>query len=364
MPIRRRRRGGDRSGARPPVVVGQEVADALAVEKRHRCARRAQSPLEGVAYDVWSGELDLHRFVESPVDDALEAFVAEHGAVADAEAAARRETLTMDDLYTLLAFAHRAVMASLLGRAKPSLSGALVALTAVDSTRVDWRDASVAAELIGWAYSRAGVDHAAHLRAASARAEPRVAEMLNHVASRGAEDLAPGMWRCVAGPAGFILVDDYFERFDPTRDLIEVAFEIQTVVEEDAYRVGGLTVGSDLPEVWLSGDRDEEVQHARERIRACVIIRGDLHPAADRHAKDQQLLVFLTEAESADEADVIATAAQPKDSYEALGVSAGALCCVVVARSVVIGVRPFEKAGSLQRFAEPLERILSSAAHE
>jgi len=339
------------------------MARAIEREESHRAATGAiTSPLAGVAYDPWSGALDLHRFVESPVDTAVGEFAASCEKLGtEAEAGEVRAALSMDDFYTLLAFARRAALASLQGRSSPSLHHGLVALTAIDQERVDLRDVSVAAELLAWAMARAGVDHAIEFQTASRRCEPGVADTLSHIANRSANELEPGMWRPVQTAAGPILAEDYFERFEPAIDLIGIAIAVRDVIEADAYRVSSLTVATELPSVWLTPTDPGAIERALERVRACVSVRGELDPTAASTARDQQLLVFLAEAGSTDDARLIAGAAVPAESHKALGLADGSVCCVVIANSIVAGVPAFERDGSLERFEEPLRSVLEQS---
>jgi hypothetical protein len=72
----------------------------------------------------------------------------------------------------------------------------------------------------------------------------------------------------------------------------------------------------------------------------------------------QQLTVFLAETATEADATRLAGAALPSDWFEALGVAAGRVCCVTVARSWVDGVAPYEGPGALERFREPFTRAL------
>jgi hypothetical protein len=343
-------------------VIGEGMAQASEREERHRAATGAvTSPLAGIAYDPWSGALDLHRFVESPVDTAVAAFAASYEELASEEAGDVRAALSMEDFYTLLAFARRSALASLQGRSSPSLHHGLVALTAIDQERVDWRDAAVAAELLAWAMARAGTDHTTEFQRASRRCERGVSDALSFIASRPAGELQPGMWRPEETAEGPILAEDYFERFEPTVDLVGIGLAVQDVIEADAYRVSSLTVATELPPIWLTPTDRSAVERALESVRACASVCGELDPRTAPTARDQQLLVFLAETRSTQDARLIAAAAVPAESHEALGLANGSVCCVVIANSVVIGVPAFERDGSLQRFEEPLRSVLEQS---
>ena len=94
-----------RRGGRRELVIGQEMADAVAAESLH--ATTGPSPLEGVSYDD-SGDIALCRFVPVAVDDTVASFASEFAASDEHRRNEMRAALTMPDLYTLLNFARRA----------------------------------------------------------------------------------------------------------------------------------------------------------------------------------------------------------------------------------------------------------------
>jgi hypothetical protein len=151
----------------------------------------------------------------------------------------------------------------------------------------------VAAELLAWAVARAGGDQAMEFQRMSERFEPGVAETLGRIASRPARELEPGMWRAVETAAGPILVDDEFERVEPTVDLVGIALGVREVLEADVYRVSDLTVATELPQVWLTPTDRAALERALGATRACVSVRAQPYAATTSTGRDQQLLVFL-----------------------------------------------------------------------
>lgn len=362
MAFWRRRRGEHTDADQDPVVLGQQMADASKAEKRHRRkARRMQSPLEGVAYDPSTGALDLHRWVESPVDEAVASFASGFGDLGPDKALQVRAALRMDDFYTLLTFARRSALASLRGRPEPALGEGLAALSAVELERVDWRDAVVAGELLAWAMARAGLDHAAEFRRLEPLQDDALREALRSITEARPGELSPGMWRCVSTKAGPVLMGDDFEPFEPSVDLAGVAIALQDVLEADVYSVNSIDVGSELPSVWLAAGDEDQLEPALNAIRACVTVNANPKPTATPTAEDQHFVVFIAEAATSDDAAKLASTAKSTDSHEALGVSHGVVCCVLVARSFVMGVTAFEGPGALDRFAGPVASVLRDA---
>jgi hypothetical protein len=344
------------------VVIGQQMADAADAEKRHqRKSSGVPSPLEGVEYDGSAGALDMHRWVDSPVDDTVAGFASAYARLGPEEAAQARAALRMDDFYTLFGFARRSALASLRGRTEPALGEGLAAVSAIELERVDWRDAVVVGELLAWAMARAGLDHATELRRLEPQQDDAMKQALRPIAERPAGELSPGMWRCVPTRAGPALVGNHFGRWEPTVDLVDVAIGLQEVLEADVYRVQGVDVGGKLPDVWLTAGDAGRLERALDAIRACATVRARPLPTAAKRADDQHFVAFIAEAATSDDAAMLASAAVSTRSHEALGVSHGPVCCVLVARSFVVGVRAFERRGALDRFADPVASVLRNA---
>jgi hypothetical protein len=256
----------------------------------------------------------MHRFVPSETDARIREFLA-----SDAPA-----ELDEDDCYTLLTFARRSVLGTMRGEEDASLDEARAALAAVDSDKIDYRDMIVTGQLVDWA------------------AGPRAAS-------------GAGMWVPIETPEGPALAMDMVFDYRPGRELVAIAFRMQDVLEEDRYRVEGLTASEGVPDVWLSGDAADET-----RQLGGVSVEAGLLPEAHPRAPDQQMTVFLVQAASEEDARRIASAAVSTDWFEALGLAHGKTACVTVARSYVEGTPAFEGAGALERFREPFTRALSA----
>jgi hypothetical protein len=341
--------------------IGREMADAIDAETEHRKVHgKGASPLHGIAYDPGRGEVYLHRFVDSPVDEEVRKFVSSYSALDAESMAGVRASLTMDDLYTLLAFAKRCAV-SALRNGDASARDGLAALTAIDVQRVDWRDVSVAAALLSYSLS----DENTSLLEASKRAEPRVGEILQRFVDEPVGSLAPWGYRLVETPDGFVLFEDWGERYKPTIDLTEIALSIAAVLEADVYQVTSIALGSDLPTVWLPSGDQETSALAVDSLVGCVALHGDLRAEEHPSARDQQLTVFLAEAVSREHAEVVASASSVQnDSHEALGLVDERLCCVAIARSYVEGSPAFEGQGALERFRPALAVLLAAAAQK
>ena len=343
------------------VEVGREMARAVEAEERHRTQHGDRlSPLGGAAYDVWAGTMDLYRWVESPVDEVVRGFVRGYEPLPADRRAELRANLTMDDFYTLLAFARRCALAALRAGEPTLIREGVIALTATDAERVDWRDVSVAAALLSYV---GGHDANEVLRDASKDADQTVSEILLRFAREPVDDLVDWGYRKVTTANGLAFFEDNGARYEPAVDLAGLAVHIAALLEEDVYRVSSIGVGNDLPDVWVRGGDREAVSRAVDSLAGCAVVQTVLDPASGPHAEAQQLTVFVAETEDEADAELLAGAAEADGprSYEVVGVAAGNACCVVIARSFVEGVPAFEKPKALERFRAPLSTLLEAA---
>ena len=355
MPWTRQRQ----SAAKGTVVIGTQMAAAIEAERRHQVATQGPSPLAGISYDFAAGELDLFRFMTSPTDQAVRAVVGTAWSSDDQAVAHTRNALTQDDMYTLLAFARRCAVAALRDHSSVHVVDAMHCMALIDPERIDWRDAAVAATLLAYSGDRLGEKVRPLVAEAAARAAPSMAEILARHSKAPSKGLTFGGYREVRTSQGVGLMSDYGKRFEPSVDLLAHAKKVIQVIERDRYRVHDVTTGTDMPAVWLPA-ADAATLEARDALRACVTVSA--RPNSDVHGMpDHMFSVFLAEARNSSGAEKIAKAAVPKPSSDIalVGVATGAICAVLVARSVVMGVAPLEDMQSLARFREPLLHAIS-----
>jgi hypothetical protein len=208
------------------------------------------------------------------------------------------------------------------------LGPARSALSAVDRERVDYRDLEWASGVVRWA-------------------------------EEGQQPRGLGKWgfQAVDGPAGRVLFLGFGGGSEMSARLVELAYDLQDVLEADAYQVREMELSAPRP-LWLNG---EEAAGALARLRGGVSLRGALDRSVSEGARAQQLSAWVLEAATEADAAAIAAGAAPREGIEELARSSGALCCLIIARSWVVGTPSYEQAGSLERFAPGIEAALAGA---
>jgi hypothetical protein len=335
------------------------MAQAVAAEEAARATRTRSSPLAGVTYDPWAGELDLARFVPNATDVAIRTAVEQWHRLSPEAFAEIRSSLGMEDLYTLLTFARRSAVCSLRPDGTDWAVAGALALPAVACERVDWRDVTVAAGLVAWSLRATGHDPADVLHTASAMADDLVAKILERFAADPPSDPHEWGYAVIDTPDGRTLAETGEEPYRPTADLVRGALAIADALDQDRYRCDTITVAAGLPEVWFDGPNQAAAEAAIPGMLACVSVRGSARPGVATRPDSQMMLVLVAEMASPIDAEAVVVAANAaKRDHARLALNRGRVCCIAIARSFVAGVDPIETNQSLDRFRPELTRAL------
>jgi len=342
-------------------VLGTQIANAIAAQQRHAGASEGQSSsLANLGYST--KEFCLWRWTDSPVDHRIQAEVARFAELDEAERHAVRDSLTMDDFYTLLTFARRSALASLRCGDAGRIETAFTGLAMIELERIDWRDLLIASALVRYSGESLGLPVASFLSRAVQMAEPHTAKAL--VGNREPRiDLAQSCgYREVSTSEGVALFDTGYEHFAPKADLIRIAFESAVALDADGYEISSVEVARDFPLTWLSTSEDSPIAKMVQDFSGCVSIDGIPRADPAPKASGQSLLVFVAEAASEENARAVAAAAETSSIplRTQLGLASGQLCAVIIQWSWMADTPPLEDISSLERLRPVLERLLGS----
>lgn len=336
---------------RPTIVIGAEQAAAQAREDE-RLARgdAAPSPLADVEY----GDALLIAPKQSAADERIRELAAQY-ANADAKTReAMRYSLSGDDQYKLFTFAQRAAVFGM--RERWWIESALQAMAMLDVERMDYRDIPMALARIHHAARRAGVDAPQAFADAVKLASPQAGQAIAQFIAKNPpdKDLRKN-WGFDEYEGGFL--SRGISRYRPTHDLATMAVRIAEVIGRDRYEVTSVSVAEELPPVWFA-PQEEQAKPIVKSAHAGADVHADL-----REDREQSLMIFLIELPGDREAQQLLDLARPasaKRDYALLGVAHASLFCLFVQRGEMLGVDAVETDETLQRFAEPVRRILAA----
>lgn len=345
------------------VVMGQQMAAAIRAEQRRLAkAQSAKSPMPEQGYDFEHQFLSLLKPVPHPVDSALASLCRRFVRSDPQERAAMRTTISMDEFYTLLAFARRAAVFAIREHSPAWAIDGVTAIAMIEAERVDWRDILVALGLVHHGATRARLDAGQLIRDLSTLAEPRTAELMDGFIKRSASDKRLEAWGFEEAEtdAGIGLIQGGFGSIKPTYDLIAIATELADYFASDQYQPSDMTFGKMMPRIWLESKNNAALDQALKALRASASISAELRPTTGVKASSQQFVVFLLEMRTLAAAQqLLDIALKNRPTFFCkVALSAERLFCLIVARSFWEGVEPYETAESLARFLRPVGDIL------
>lgn len=345
-----------------PIVLGQEMANAAEAEKRRLAKSDLASPMPKASYDFWRGELSLVDPKPVDLDREIANLVRDFQ---QWDARARdgcRRAMSMDELYTLLAFSKRQAVFAIREPGADAINVGLAAIAMIESDRTDYRDILVALSFLHHAAARLQLNPRVLFATAAALSEPDTSRLIDEFAARKPEDLdlrdAWGYDEVVNdGRVGFIRWG--FRKYEPTGDLKRVAMAIAALLEADDYQPEVPEVATEVPRYWLGGGASPSLDQTLGTVRAGASVSGRMRPGVDAGHASQQLSVFIAELEDPAAATRLAEVAMtPRTGFSALGVAEGRLFALMVARSFVQGIDAHETTESLTRFRPGLAQVL------
>jgi len=234
-------------------VLGSQMAQASDAQERHDNQLGVPpSPLADLRYsDV---ECRLWRWSESGVDISVEKIVTGFANSAEPQRNIMRDSMTMDDFYTLLTFERRCALSSLRTGETYKIEMALTAIAMIELARVDWRDLLVASRLIRYVGQRLDAPLKDIVTRTAQMAEPKTAEALL-VDGTARINLSESCgYKEVVTSEGVALYQTGYKSFAPKAHLAETAFAVAVALEDNDYEISDIEVASDIPLIWLDTD--------------------------------------------------------------------------------------------------------------
>jgi hypothetical protein len=337
-----------------PFVLGAQLAAAGEREAEHRRTHSGESPLQDVSYR--EDEFRLWRWVDAPADSSVARFVERYRALTADDRTTTRARLRQQDFYTLIMFAKRTALAAVRTGDGALVPSAYDALSAIELDRVDWRDVSWAAAVVGHAAQRLGRPVGTLTAGPASRAHPDTAALLTDLAGQRI-DLARSWGLCEVDLGdGPVFLDA--EHVPRTSDvgLAGKAVVLADAFEADRYTVTGVTVDRDIPAIWLNG-------HQPGGMLGCASVSAHLRDSSEPPMKRDTLLAFVVRTRTPAQAAAIAAAAnagsESSTTRFTLTATEDRLCVLLFARSVVMGRRSVEDHASLMRFDHRLRALVA-----
>jgi hypothetical protein len=265
----------------------------------------------------------------------------------------------------------RSAVFALRGDGEAWLRRGLTALALMDVDRFDYRDFSMAVTLLHATAGRLGIKHGPLFKEALQLASPKTGSWFRGYITRkpprdGVE--RSGMFRPIVTDDGPGYISSGFGALDlpnhvRSEDLSAIALDIADYLGRDDYEIDSVEVDGPVPEVWLASDDTRAAFLAAQKaVTAAASVHLHHRKGRGRKGSAQDLVIFgflnrlKTEAAARTLLDLSRT--KTRKDVALLGVQEKKLFLLLVAESIMHGVRPVETTESLRRFAKGLQTIL------
>jgi hypothetical protein len=352
--------------SRGSIVIGRQLAEAHARDLQHRKQfGHMPSPFPRRTYDAAKGDYSLIDPQPNDIDRELRSLCRKFSSLSAAERQQFRNAATTEDFYTLFNFAGRASVFALRERDATWVQDGLSAAAIVDLARIDERDLPLGLSLLHHAAERLHLPVEKVFDGSASLAEPQAAKVITGFVREPPEVKnieASWGYQEIISPVGVGFAQRDFEEFRPTKDLLSVALAIRDSIRRDHYEAD-VTLATDLPEVWFPPNNRRDAAEIVRRVLGTVSVHATMRSGVTERADAQNLLVFVTETTSPEDASALERlAVDPSLQRVALVARSGSLFLIAIAQSSEVGVPAYETHASANRFALPFADALRSAA--
>lgn len=347
------------------VVLGQELADADQKEQeRLESENYSDSPFPEFNYSKWKGEKSLINPQVNELDSFIIQLTNKYIETNELERKDIRNSLSQDDIFTIFTFCERAVIFGLRENGnKAFIKNSLNSLSMVDPERCDYRDALVAMAFANHGIQKSTLNRSELYNKAAKLANPKMAELLigfeaRKVEYQNIESMAGYTEILTESGVGFVQYG--YEEFQPKVNLSEIGFKISEFIENEKYQGAFISVGESLPLIWVDGEDNSELKEILNRSLGTVSVSAYPKEELCKDWISQMFLLYLIECINQTDANrvfEIANESKSKNHFKIM-LSDGELFCILITRSTAVGVDNFENAESIQRFKEPLSKLI------
>ncbi|MEO0422995.1 MAG: hypothetical protein AAF184_11700 [Pseudomonadota bacterium] len=354
------RSAGTRSST---VVLGKALADAQAEEEKRLATNPGPSPLAGLTYRDLPDGASLFRLSRDRVDTEIQLRVEEFRALSAEGRRRFTERLSIEDQYSLIQLAKRSAVFALRERSTEPCRIGLNALAALDLARMDPRDVTWAAAVLGFALTELAADRDQLYDESIALALPAMAEHLTAIREAHREGVSLQDWgyRVVKTSDGPALVETGYDDYAPGIDLLAVAVRGCDELASERYPRVAFEVATAIPEVWF-GTQDPHLSETLQRSTGTALVRRSSTGSGEDSLDKQLNLLFIAEFPSEEDAEWLAARAPREVPGQSATVafSSGRILVVMVSGSYEAGVPAAETVGSL---TSAMDRVRHAVVH-
>ena len=345
-------------------ILGQEMADATEMEeKRIEAGNLPPSPLPDFDYSKWADEQSLIDPVENELDLKILQLCTEFKTNNDDKREEARNSLSQDNIYTLLEFAKRATIFGIRKKDQSYINNGLIAIAMIDAKRCDYRDLLVTLSFLNYGLQKLNLAQNSIIQETVKLSDGKTKKLIeeffqSNEKSRRIEEMAG--YTAIETGKGISFIETSYKKYNPKYNLAKILFEISDYVYSDKYLKGQVAIGEEIPLVWLSAENDNKIEKALTKTTGTAKLSTDLRKDFSPNSDMQMLLIYLIEFND-DKSQKIVLEQLGKTSpttFKRISVVQDNLLCVIVQRATMVDLEDFESQQSLMRLEKPIRELM------
>ena len=346
------------------VVLGQEMADASEKEKqRIEIGNFQPSPLPNFNYTKWSDEQSLIDPVENELDLKILQLCSDFKTYESDKRNEVRNSLNQNDINTLLEFSKRATIFSIRTNEQSYIDNGFIAISMIDAERCDYRDVLVALSFLNFGLEQLNLVHTSIVQEAINLSNGKTKKLTEEFfqrdeKNRRIEEMAG--YTALETSRGISFIETNYEEYNPKRNLAKILLDISNYVYSDKYQKGQVSIGEELPSVWLSLENNDKIENEILAVTGTASLSTQLKNELSSHSNMQMLLIYLSEF-SDDKSQQIILDQLGKTSpttFKRISFVQDNILCVIVQKATMVDLDDFESEESLKRFEKPFCDII------
>lgn len=345
------------------VVLGKELAEATQREnERIKAGNQSPSPLPNYDYSRWPDEQSLINPTRNELDDKIVTLAEGFEMADEGRRQQLRTSISQDDIYTLLEFVRRETLYAVRDDNAASLHNAVIAVAMIEAERCDYRDVLVALSFLFFGIHYLNLNEAVFFDKAKQLAQGKARELIEQFQQRptGSKTTEAFGYTAVQSSYGISFIQTNTVRYNPEKHLINILFEFESILANDKYRRGEITLERSIAPYWLSAESDKRIEGILSNPTGCASLRVNLKTEYHPQAEYQRLHVYLAEYSDLENAQMLmqkANADNPKGIVR-LAFAEDKVFCLISQEAIMVDVKEFETSKSLLRFEEQLRKII------
>ena len=348
-------------------TLGQEMADATEMEKKRIDAGNLlPSPLPSFDYSKWSGEQSLIDPVENELDLKIRQLCTAFKTYDADKRKEARNSLSQDNIYTLLEFTKRATIFGIRKKDQSYISNGFIAIAMIDAERCDYRDVLVTLSFLNYGLQKLNIEQNSivqeTVKLSDGKTKKLTEEFFQRSEKNGSIEEMAG-YTAIETSKGISFIETSYEKYTPKHNLAKILFDISDYVYSDKYLKGQVAIGEGIPSIWLSAENDSKIEKALAETSGTATLstqlRNDFSPKSDM----QMLLIYLSEFNDGKSQQILLEqlGKTSPTTFKRISFVQDNILCVMVQRATMVDLADFESQESLRRFEKPIRELIQKS---